>query len=91
MGKETTTMCGIAGWVDFGRGLLAERPALEAMTATMTCRGPDAGGVWHSACAAIGHCRLSVIDIEGGAQPMRASHHVPLLHRMPVICADPVP
>jgi asparagine synthase (glutamine-hydrolysing) len=65
-------MCGIAGWVDFSRDLRAERPALEAMTATMTCRGPDAGGVWCSARAGIGHRRLSVIDIEGGAQPMRA-------------------
>jgi asparagine synthase (glutamine-hydrolysing) len=65
-------MCGITGWVDFGRDLRAERPALEAMTATMTCRGPDAGGVWCSAQAGIGHRRLSVIDIEGGAQPMRA-------------------
>jgi glutamine phosphoribosylpyrophosphate amidotransferase len=65
-------MCGIAGWVDFGRDLRTERPALEAMTATMTCRGPDAGGVWCSARAGIGHRRLSVIDIEGGAQPMRA-------------------
>jgi asparagine synthase (glutamine-hydrolysing) len=42
------------------------------MTATMLCRGPDAGGMWCSAHAAIGHRRLSVIDLAGGAQPMRA-------------------
>lgn len=65
-------MCGITGWVDFGRDLRAERSTLEAMTATMICRGPDAGGVWCSERAGIGHRRLSVIDIEGGAQPMRA-------------------
>jgi asparagine synthase (glutamine-hydrolysing) len=57
-------MCGIAGWVDFDRDLSAERPTLEAMTATMSCRGPDAGGVWCSARAGTGHRRLSVIDTE---------------------------
>ena len=38
-------MCGITGWVDFGRDLRGQRAAIEAMTATMICRGPDAGGV----------------------------------------------
>lgn len=65
-------MCGITGWVDFERDLRVERTAIEAMTATMICRGPDAGGVWCSAHAAIGHRRLSVIDLPGGGQPMRA-------------------
>ena len=67
-------MCGITGWVDFGRDLRGEgeRAAIEAMTATMICRGPDAGGTWCSAHAAIGHRRLSVIDLVGGEQPMRA-------------------
>ena len=65
-------MCGITGWVDFGRDLRGQRAAIEAMTATMICRGPDAGGAWCSAHAAIGHRRLSVIDLPGGAQPMRA-------------------
>lgn len=65
-------MCGITGWVDFGRDLRGERAAIEAMTATMTPRGPDAGGVWCSAHAAIGHRRLAVIDLACGEQPMRA-------------------
>ena len=65
-------MCGITGWVDFGRDLRAERAAVEAMTATMIPRGPDAGGIWCSAHAAIGHRRLAVIDLPGGEQPMRA-------------------
>ena len=46
---------------------------IEAMTSTMINRGPDAGGVWCSVHAAIGHRRLSVIDLEGGEQPMRAA------------------
>ena len=65
-------MCGITGWVDFGRDLRGQRAAIAAMTATMICRGPDAGEVWVSAHAAIGHRRLSVIDLPGGEQPMRA-------------------
>jgi asparagine synthase (glutamine-hydrolysing) len=65
-------MCGITGWVDFGRDLRNERAAIVDMTATMICRGPDAGGVWCSPHAAIGHRRLAVIDLPGGEQPMHA-------------------
>lgn len=63
-------MCGIVGWVDFSADLGAERAAVEAMTATMACRGPDAGGMWCSARALIGHRRLAVVDLPGGVQPM---------------------
>jgi asparagine synthase (glutamine-hydrolysing) len=63
-------MCGIAGWVSFERDLLAEREVIDAMTATMVCRGPDAEGTWLDRHVALGHRRLSVIDIEGGRQPM---------------------
>jgi asparagine synthase (glutamine-hydrolysing) len=65
-------MCGIAGWIDYDRNLEAERSTVERMTETMSLRGPDAGGVWISGHAAIGHRRLSVIDHEGGKQPMEA-------------------
>ncbi|MFC4907518.1 asparagine synthase (glutamine-hydrolyzing) [Actinomadura gamaensis] len=71
-------MCGITGWVDFGRDLTAgaatadtARTAAE-MVATMACRGPDDQGVWTSPHAVLGHRRLAVIDIEGGRQPMAA-------------------
>ncbi|MFE9411216.1 asparagine synthase (glutamine-hydrolyzing) [Streptomyces sp. NPDC006704] len=63
-------MCGITGWVSFGRDLTRERGALDAMTRTMACRGPDAGGTWTGRHAALGHRRLAVIDLAGGAQPM---------------------
>ena len=65
-GRKAGVMCGITGWVDFGRDLRGEQGAVEAMAATMACRGPDARGVWVSAHAAIGHRRLSVIDLPGG-------------------------
>ena len=63
-------MCGIAGWVSFDRDLTKERGTLETMTKTMSCRGPDAEGIWLDRQAAIGHRRLSVIDLDGGKQPM---------------------
>ncbi|MFI1157036.1 asparagine synthase (glutamine-hydrolyzing) [Streptomyces sioyaensis] len=65
-------MCGIAGWVAFERDPGAERSAVEAMTDTMACRGPDAEGVWYGSHIALGHRRLAVIDLAGGAQPMTA-------------------
>jgi len=58
-------MCGVAGWVDFARDLRAERDTAQAMTDTMSLRGPDDEGLWLSEHAAIGHRRLAVIDIEG--------------------------
>jgi asparagine synthase (glutamine-hydrolysing) len=67
-------MCGITGWISYDRDLTAERATLDAMTETMACRGPDAGGVWLSAHAALGHRRLAVIDLEGGRQPMSVDH-----------------
>ncbi|MEU7019479.1 asparagine synthase (glutamine-hydrolyzing) [Streptomyces sp. NPDC046203] len=63
-------MCGITGWVSFDRDLTRQRAPLDAMTGTMACRGPDAGGGWLDRHAALGHRRLAVIDLEGGAQPM---------------------
>lgn len=65
-------MCGIAGWVDFGRDLTEERPTVDAMTDTLGKRGPDARGVWIAPHAALGHTRNSIIDLAGGVQPMSA-------------------
>lgn len=59
-------MCGFVGYVG-GNG-----DALPRMMATIRHRGPDAEGVWSDPHTAVylGHCRLSILDIEGGAQPM---------------------
>ncbi|MEV4456500.1 asparagine synthase (glutamine-hydrolyzing) [Microbispora sp. NPDC049633] len=65
-------MCGISGWVDYGRDLRRERETVQAMTDTMACRGPDAEGSWLAPHVAFGHRRLAIIDIEGGRQPMTA-------------------
>ncbi|MEV0641574.1 asparagine synthase (glutamine-hydrolyzing) [Streptomyces sp. NPDC050619] len=65
-------MCGITGWVSFGRDLRVEGATLDAMTETMACRGPDDRGVWAEGPAALGHRRLAIIDLPGGRQPMTA-------------------
>lgn len=47
-------------------------PVVERMTATLTLRGPDASGTYVSNRLALGHRRLSILDLtEAGAQPMR--------------------
>ncbi|MBE3581334.1 MAG: asparagine synthase (glutamine-hydrolyzing) [Thermoanaerobacteraceae bacterium] len=63
-------MCGISGWIDWEVDVTRHRPTLEAMTETLSCRGPDAGGIWISPRAGLGHRRLIVVDPEGGVQPM---------------------
>lgn len=72
-------MCGIAGWVWFDGDPDELSRSVDAMTETMACRGPDARGVWLDRDVALGHRRLAVIDLPGGAQPMVAefgSHRV---------------
>ncbi|MES5820619.1 asparagine synthase (glutamine-hydrolyzing) [Streptomyces sp. RG80] len=63
-------MCGITGWASFHHDARTQGPVIEAMTASLTPRGPDAGGVRLCERAAIGHRRLAVIDLDGGTQPM---------------------
>jgi asparagine synthase (glutamine-hydrolysing) len=46
---------------------------LEAALAPLAARGPDATTFWRGAPAAIGHTRLSVIDLERGGQPMASA------------------
>ncbi len=43
---------------------------LRKMTATLTPRGPDGEGYYLTPAVALGHRRLSIIDLEGGGQPM---------------------
>jgi len=62
-------MCGIAGIVDFERR--ADPACVERMIGVLEHRGPDGHGVWADNGVALGHRRLSIIDLtEGGHQPM---------------------
>ena len=62
-------MCGIAGFVN-GSNEPADRAILARMTATLAHRGPDADGLHTEGPIGLGHRRLSIIDLAGGAQPM---------------------
>ena len=59
-------MCAIAGLVNIS----GERPVLDKMLATMKKRGPDDSGVMQMGACTLLHSRLTVIDPEGGRQPM---------------------
>ena len=59
-------MCGIAGFV----GLPVMEAAIPAMLDTMKRRGPDAQDSFQSNGCTLLHSRLTIIDPEGGKQPM---------------------
>lgn len=61
-------MCGIAGEVNFKNK--PDPSVINAMSRTLTPRGPDADGMVADDFACLAHRRLIVIDPENGAQPM---------------------
>lgn len=58
-------MCGLAGMVGGSDAAL-----VAAMTASLRHRGPDGDGVHLEPEVALGHRRLAILDLAGGAQPM---------------------
>ncbi len=69
-------MCAIAGVI----GLLCNEEVESRLLSTMVRRGPDATGVCRGKGYTLLHARLSVIDPEGGKQPMRLSHAGEVFH-----------
>lgn len=63
-------MCGICGEYNFGTHRPASLARIQAMTASITHRGPDDEGILCRGPVALGFRRLSIIDLEGGHQPM---------------------
>lgn len=61
-------MCGIAGIIDKNSGN-ALPALLEVMLDFIYHRGPDGKGTYFDGPIAMGMRRLSIIDLEGGAQP----------------------
>lgn len=62
-------MCGIAGIAGDGRRRELARSVRE-MGRWLVHRGPDAWGEYSGEGIALGHTRLAILDIAGGAQPM---------------------
>jgi asparagine synthase (glutamine-hydrolysing) len=65
-------MCGISGILKLDGGP-ADSSLLARMILSLHHRGPDATGIHVSGPAGFAHARLSIIDLQGGAQPMPAA------------------
>ena len=71
VGRGGVSMCGICG-------IVAQDPraditaSIDALMTALEHRGPDGSGIhWlRRYSAAMGHRRLAIVDLEGGAQPM---------------------
>jgi len=63
-------MCGICGIFNFGTRAPADPAALKRATDAMAHRGPDDEGFYLQGDVALGNRRLSIIDLEGGHQPI---------------------
>src|SRR3982751_3030474 len=63
-------MCGIAGRFNYDAMRPVDRATLEAMTDSMSHRGPDASGYHVAPGIGLGHRRLSIIDLSTGDQPL---------------------
>lgn len=64
-------MCGICGFIGDKSEKEKREKILEEMTDAIRHRGPDDRGLWMDENASFGFCRLSIIDLEKGAQPMK--------------------
>jgi asparagine synthase (glutamine-hydrolysing) len=62
-------MCGIAGLFST-RGEPVDRALLDRMLASVGHRGPDDRGVFVDGAVGFAHARLSIVDLEGGRQPL---------------------
>src|SRR6266481_472553 len=62
-------MCGISGIVNLRGGCIAP-DQLNGMILRLGHRGPDAIGICSSGSVGLAHARLSIIDLQGGKQPM---------------------
>ena len=65
-------MCGFAGFIGAG-----DEADLKAMTGAIVHRGPDDESYWVEPASRVnlGFRRLTILDPEGGRQPMRAPEH----------------
>ncbi len=63
-------MCGICGYVNLDGRPIAEDRVLSGMMDAIIHRGPDDSGKYIKDNVALGHRRLSIIDLEKGHQPI---------------------
>jgi asparagine synthase (glutamine-hydrolysing) len=63
-------MCGICGIFETSGEAVIQRDTLKAMANTLRHRGPDDEGFYSCGGVGLAHRRLSIIDLEGGHQPL---------------------
>lgn len=63
-------MCGIAGVFHRSQEANVSTELLTRMSDAIAHRGPDGQGIWQAAGVGIAHRRLSIIDLDAGAQPL---------------------
>ena len=63
-------MCGICGKLNFEQDASIDPALLRAMLGTIRHRGPDDEGLYVTSQVALGHRRLSIIDLSTGHQPL---------------------
>lgn len=63
-------MCGICGIVNLGAKAPPDVALIRRMIGRLKHRGPDSSGYYRDRRIALGHTRLSIIDLEGGSQPL---------------------
>jgi asparagine synthase (glutamine-hydrolysing) len=63
-------MCGIVGFCHRQSGAEAATARLKAMCQTIIHRGPDDEGIFVDGAVGLGMRRLSIIDVDGGHQPI---------------------
>ena len=68
-------MCGISGWICYWKDITNSKNIIKNMTDSLLHRGPDEWGFYISQNALLGHRRLTIIDPEGGKQPMIKEHN----------------
>ncbi len=69
-------MCGIAGVLSAAEAPPPEPALLAAFCRALAHRGPDGSGQSVAGGVGLAHTRLSIIDLEGGAQPLSAGSAV---------------
>ncbi len=63
-------MCGLAGMVASRGGAPPRRDRIEAAVRALRHRGPDGSGTHVTDAVGLAHTRLSIVDLDGGAQPI---------------------
>lgn len=67
-------MCGINGFISNNYSTEQKKNLVQKMNSTLSHRGPDNDGVWAEDIIALGHRRLSIIDLSAeGNQPFFSS------------------